>query len=93
MDEEKCKHEKYTTTHKMVVVKLPELESWQMILKVKITCAICKKPFTFRARHGFSTREPVISNDEAELRVPIDYPKEEGEDDYIPPLPVTDLLH
>ena len=25
MDEEKCKHEKYTTTHKMVVVKLPEL--------------------------------------------------------------------
>lgn len=71
-----CKHDRYTAVSKMVNVKMPELETWQLVLKVSIFCAHCNKPFTFRAHHGFSTREPTISNDEFELRVPIDYPTE-----------------
>jgi len=73
-DEIKCKHDKYVATTKMIVVRMKELESWQLVLKVNIVCVVCNQPFTFRAHHGFSTNEPTVSNDELELRVPIDYP-------------------
>lgn len=83
---ENCKHEKYTGTSKMVIVKMPELKTWQLIMKMTAYCTQCQKPFTFRARHGFSTIEPTVSNDGLELRVPVDYPeKEEVEDDSQPP--------
>lgn len=78
MADQPCKHDRYTATSKMTVVKMPELETWQLIMKVSCFCALCHKPFLFRAHHGFSTREPTVSNDSQELRVPIDYP---GEDD------------
>jgi len=78
MPNEKCKHDRYTATSKMVIVKMPELETWQLIMKVSAFCALCHKPFLFRAHHGFSTREPTISNDSQELRVAVDFP---GEDD------------
>ena len=69
----------------MSVVKLPELDSWQLIMKVTIFCAHCHKPFTFRAHNGFSTREPTINNDSTELRIPIDYPNNEEGGELIPP--------
>jgi len=85
-DNPKCKHNRYTSVSKMNVVKMSELDSWQLIMKVTVFCANCHKPFTFRAHHGFSTMEPTISNDSNELRIPIDYPGEElGEVDTPPP--------
>ena len=88
---EDCKHDRYTATSKMEVVKMNELQTWQLIMRVKIFCHKCQKPFTFRAHHGFSTREPTISNDSIELRVPIDYP---GEEESATPLPPpSGVLH
>lgn len=69
-----CKHEKYTATTNMVVVKLEEIKSYQMVIKFKAYCTLCRRPFTFQAQHGFSTREPTISNDSTELRVPVNFP-------------------
>lgn len=77
MQDERCRHDRYTATSKMVIVKMPELSTWQLIMKVSVFCARCHKQFMFRAHHGFSTREPTISNDSFELRVPVDYPSEE----------------
>jgi hypothetical protein len=89
--EEPCKHDRYTATSKMVNVKMPELDTWQLILKITVFCARCQKQFTFRAHHGFSTREPTVSSDSFELRVPIDFPgKEEG---IVPLVPPTGVIH
>lgn len=78
-----CKHESYATKTKVEVVKLKELGTYQMVAKVSVWCSKCGRPFTFHAKHGFSTYEPSVSNDEAELRIPIDYP----EDAPVPPVP------
>ena len=88
---ENCKHKKYSTTHKMVVVKLAELESWQLVLKLSVSCMECGRMFTFRAPHGFSTKEPTIGNSEAELYVPVDYPS--AEEDVVPPPPTDKMVH
>ncbi len=75
-----CKHTRYLITTKVVNVKLQEIESWQMVLKINAVCKDCRKPFTFRAKHGFSTTEPTLSNDSRELRIPLDYPMDDDEE-------------
>lgn len=84
-----CRHTKYQVATKVVTVKLQELESWQMVMKITAICKDCRKPFTFRAKHGFSTSEPTLSNDSRELRIPMDYPI----DDDPEIVPLTDIVH
>lgn len=69
---------------------MPELNAHQLVLRYRITCARCLRPFTFHAHHGFSTREPTVSNDGVEVRLPLDYPvpdEVEVEVDVEPPEP------
>lgn len=83
MSDEKCKHERYTPTTKVDVVKMSGIEAWQMVLKVSLKCTSCGGYYTFHAKHGFSTVEPTINNDCSELRVPIDYPSKEDEEQVV----------
>ena len=69
-------------------VELKALKSHQMIVRVEVYCANCKKKFTFHARNGFSTYEPSIDFDGDEIRIPVDWPQnddDEEESEILPP--------
>lgn len=64
----------------MDVVKMPELRAHQLVARLVVVCADCKRKYTMRAHNGFSTREPTINNAGDEIRIPIDYPLDEEEE-------------
>ena len=76
-----CSHAKYTTEAKMVSVAVTSLNIKQLVLRVKVTCANCKRNFVFKGDTGFSTVQALASPSGFELRAPMDYPDEEGDDE------------
>jgi len=88
---DKCKHDKYVFTSKMQLVKLSTLQATQLVLKISVACNNCKQDFMFRAPLGFSTFEPTMNNEGIELRIPVDYPLEDEEDEE--QLTSEDIVH
>lgn len=50
-----------------------------LVLKIKIFCASCKRPYQVNARHGFSLIEPTIDF-EGDLTVPLSEPASDDSD-------------
>lgn len=81
-----CTHTKFTATVKMETVKA--LGTQTMVVKVQLTCSLCKEPWVFKGPIGFATSQAMVSPDGATLRAPVDYPispeelsEEEGEEE------------
>lgn len=76
-----CKHPKYSHKLKFVNVKMPDLKVFQPTLLLTVTCQECGDPYTFRAPHGFSTICPTSNKDSTEIRIPVDFPLGEEEEE------------
>lgn len=72
--EEKCKHAHYDAKSDVFYAKVSGVNIQQMVIRVRIVCSDCKKPFIFKGATGFSTNEARVSQDGYELRAPIEFP-------------------
>ena len=88
-DEEKCPHKTYKATAKIQSVVVTELNIKQLVVVLKVTCALCKESFIFKGPTGFSTSQPLASPDGQELRIPIDWPVDPKELDVEPETGIT----
>lgn len=81
-----CNHEKYKHDIKLSWVNVTGFGGGgknirQLFAVLHITCSACGDNFVFRGQHGVSTFEPTISPDGKELRVPIEWPDNEDDDE------------
>lgn len=69
-----CEHPKYVHDIKIHEVDLKQVGGRRLVLKLKLTCNTCGRPFIFEGDAGFSTTGPTVSPDMTELRAPIYWP-------------------
>jgi len=80
-----CDHPKFKQDVKVSHVEIASVAIKQLVVKLKLACAVCDRPFLFEGPVGFSTLSPSVSPDMIELRAPIHWPlRDEDEEKIIP---------
>ncbi len=76
-----CDHPKYEKDVKVTILDLKDYGVKQLVVKLRLKCTSCGRPFLFEGPNGFSTNNPTVSPDMTELVAPVHWPLRDEESD------------